>query len=277
MNGVSRNQEKCTCSWPSKRVEKKKEFYKMKRVSIFSVLFLTAALAQAWATTAPPTSCDGVNLGSILATAAPTFSCQVGDKVFSNFTYIDSSTGGVIAVPATGVTVDTLGPAGSGADVLNGNIGLEFNSSWTAQTNQTNDGTIGFTVTVVGSSNLEIEDFGLAQISGVSVTGSALATVTEKGCGPSPCTPGRLGVLTFDNGTPSTSQTVNDTIFTPVSSVSVLKDIVVNGGTTSGSFAGISLVQDTFSQTGVPEPATMLLVGSVLCGIAAIRRRSARS
>jgi hypothetical protein len=199
----------------------------------------------------------------------------VGDKVFSNFTYIDSSTGGAMAIPATGVMVDTLGPAGSGADILNTNIGLEFNSSWLAQTGQTSDATIGFTVTVVNGSNLQIEDFGLAQISGVN--GNALATVTEKGCGPAPCTPGALAVLTFDNGT-NTSQTVNDTIFTPVSSVSVLKDIDVNGGSTSGSFAGISLVEDTFSQTNaVPEPTTMLLVGGVLCGIAAIRRRSVKS
>jgi len=247
----------------------------MKKGSILTVLLLVGAAAQLWAT--PPASCDNVNLASILATAAPTFSCQIGDKVFSNFTYIDSETGGAIAIPASGVTVDTLGPAGSGADVVNANIGLEFNSSWTAQTGQTNDATIGFTVTVVGASNLAIEDFGLAQISGVSVTGTALATVTEKGCGPTPCTPGPLAVLTFDNGTARTSQTVNDTIFTPVSSVSVLKDIDINGGTSAGSFAGISLVEDTFSQTAVPEPATMLLVGGVLCGIAAIRRRPVKS
>lgn len=244
----------------------------MKKATVLTGLLLAFGVSQAWATTA---TCQGGNLATILATA--NFSCQVGDKIFSNFSYIDSATGGALAMPASGVTVDTLGPAGTlGADVLDANIGLEFNSSWLATAGQTSDSAIGFTVTVVGGANLLIEDFGLAQISGIN--GNALATVTEKGCGPAtvngvPCTPGALAVLTFDNGGP-TSKTVNDTMFTPVSSVNVIKDINVNGGSWRGSFATISLVQDTFSQTSaVPEPATMLLSGIALCGLGLVRRK----
>src|SRR5579871_482083 len=111
----------------------------MKKASILTALFLAVGVSQAWAT---PATCQGGNLATILAT--PNFSCQVGDKIFSNFSYIDSAVG-AIAVPASGVTVDTLGPTGtSGADVLNANIGLEFNSSWFASTGQTSDAAIGF-------------------------------------------------------------------------------------------------------------------------------------
>ena len=70
--------------------------------------------------------------------------------------------------------------------------------------------------------------------------------------------------MTFDDGTMD-SQTVNDVTFSPSGSIIVSKDINVTDSGTSGH-AEISVVSDTFSQTAVPEPATMLLVGSVLCG-----------
>jgi hypothetical protein len=123
-----------------------------------------------------------------------------------------------------------------------------------------------------------IEDTGLAQTSGVMGSGS-LANVAEKACTSTPpatCTPGTIAVLTFDNGT-ATSQTVNDTTFSPSGSITVSKDINAQDTGTSG-FATITLVSDTFSQTNiVPEPATLLLVGGVLCGIAVIRRRTVKS
>jgi hypothetical protein len=81
--------------------------------------------------------------------------------------------------------------------------------------------------------------------------------------------------MTFDDGT-SDSQVVNDVTFSPSGSLTVSKDITVTDSGTSGH-AEISLVADTFSQTGVPEPATMVLVGAALCGIAVIRRRSVKS
>lgn len=229
-----------------------------------NVLLILAVALAAPLTWAAPVACpDGSTLSTFLAAG---YSCQVGDKIFSNFTYTSSAFGGALAVPAAGITVDTLGPAGSGASLLDANIGLQFNAGWNALAGQTSDSAIGFTVTVVGGAAI-LEDFGLAQVSGVTPDGSA--SVAEDGCGPAPCTPSQLAVMTFDSGGSNTQRTA-DTIFTPVGSVEVMKDISVTGGTDGA--AHLSLVSDTFSQ--VPEPLSMGLLGGglALLGLTRVRR-----
>ncbi len=226
------------------------------------VLACAASLATAYAA---PICSDGTTSpdnGALYFNGS--YSCQIGDKLFSNFTYTPS---GTIPVLAGAVTVNTLGPAGSGASLSNPNIGLQFDAPWSAPAGNSSDAAIGFTVTVLSGASV-IEDFGLAQTSGVLPNGSA--AVAERGCGPAPCNPvgGVLAVMTFDNGT-VTSQTTNE-IFTPLlDSVQVEKDIAVVGGT--NGFAALSIVQDTFSQ--VPEPMSMGLLGGglALLGLARLR------
>jgi hypothetical protein len=189
--------------------------------------------------------------------------------IFGNFTYTDSAFGGALAVPASGVTVDTVGPAGSGASLSDANIGLQFNAGWNAGPGSTTDADIGFTVTAAAGGALTIEDFGLAQVSGVGPGGSA--TVVENGCGPAPCTPSELEVMTFDFGG-SNVQRVSDTMFAPLGSVEVSKDISVSGGSTG--FAALSLVTDTFSQVATPEPrALVMLLGLGLVAGLMIQRK----
>lgn len=249
----------------------------MKNIFMFGALVAGWGATQAWAT-ATVAPCPGMEteLSAYLATG---FTCQVGDKVFSNFTYTASSQG-ALAIGASSVDVETLGSltGTDPAEVSSANIGLQFSAGWTALAGQESDSAIGFTVTVVNGSNLEIEDTGLAQTSGVIGSGS-LASVSEKACTATPpatCTPGTISVMTFDDGTMD-SQVVNDVTFSPSGSITVSKDINVTDTGNSGH-AEISVVSDTFSQTNaVPEPATMLLVGGVLCGIAVIRRRSVKS
>lgn len=233
-----------------------------KKISLSIAFGLAATTMTAFATPVCP---DGGPLSAFLASG---YSCQVGDKIFSNFSYVSSAFGGALAVPAAGVTVDTLGPVGSGASVLSNDIGLQFNAGWNALAGQTSDSDIGFTVTVLGGA-ISIEDFGLAQVSGVLPNGSA--SVVENGCGPAPCTPSELAVMTFDYGG-SNTQRVSDTMFAPLGSVTVSKDISVTGGTTGS--AHLSLVSDTFSQ--VPEPFSMGLIGGgfALLGVARLRRRA---
>jgi hypothetical protein len=230
----------------------------------FSLLAIAGLAATAMTAFATPTCPDGGTLSTFLTHG---YSCQIGDKIFSNFTYVSSAFGGALAVPAAGVTVDTLGPHGSGASVFNNDIGLQFNAGWNALAGQTTDSDIGFTVTVLGGA-ISIEDFGLAQVSGVLPNGSA--SVVENGCGPAPCTPSELAVMTFDYGG-SNTQRVADTMFSPRGSVEVSKDISVTGGTTGS--AHLSLVSDTFSQ--IPEPMTVGFIGGglALLGVARLRRR----
>lgn len=236
-----------------------------KKITFLAIFGLATTAMTAFATPACP---DGGSLSTFLAGG---YSCQIGNDIFSNFNYTSSAFGGALAVPAAGITVDTLGPVGTGASLLNSSIGLQFNAGWNALAGQTTDSEIGFTVTVL-SGAMTIEDFGLAQVSGVLPNGSA--SVVENGCGPAPCTPSELAVMTFDYGG-SNTQRVADTMFAPLGSVTVSKDISVTGGTTGS--AHLSLVSDTFSQ--VPEPISMGLMGGglALLGLTRLRRRAKKA
>ncbi len=232
----------------------------MKKLSLLLAFGLGAA--HAWAT---PACTNGETLSALMDQG----SCQIGDKVFSNFNYTSSAQGGALAITAAGITVDALGANGTG------NIGLQFNADWAANAGQVTDSDIGFTVSVVNGGSMLIDDTGLAQISGVNGDGSA--SVAELGCGPAPCTPnGGIRLLTFDNNGP-TVETVDNTYFTPVGSLSVMKDIGVSGGTSG--YAQLSLVQDTFAQTSAPEPMSMGLLGGglALLGLARWRRSAKQS
>ena len=156
--------------------------HKFNRIVLFSACATVISMFTAAAASCPS--------GDSLLQLETLGSCQVGDKIFSDFTYISGATGGAVAVTAGSITVDTVGP---GQDVTGANYGLEFNGSWTADNGQTSDGTIGFQVTVVNGAGMEITDSGLAQTSGIF--GSGVASVSEQGCSGAGCTgpstPGR--------------------------------------------------------------------------------------
>jgi hypothetical protein len=262
----------------------------MKKVSVLAVLFLAFAVTQAWAL-AVPAGCPvgGTTLAAYEALGST--GCQIGDKIFSNFTYIGTAQGaGTSAIADTSIFVSTLGPI-SGIDpaqFFSADIGLTFTSGWSVTSNcpggvppctgAFQDSKIGFIVTVIGGVNMLIKDAGVAETSsGANGAGSA-ASVTEGGCSaPTPCTPGTWGVLTFVTQG-NFSNSANGTIFSPTGSVQVLKDINVTAGSVVGGFAAMSSVNDTFSQISVaPEPATMSLVGVALLGVGLIRRRSGKT
>jgi hypothetical protein len=224
----------------------------LKKISLLIVFGLATTAMTAFAT---PACSNGVtDNGSTYFGGG--YSCTIGDLLFSNFSYTASGTN---PISAGQITVDT---------VTNDGLGLSFHAPWSAAAGMTTDGTIDFTVTVLGGGSL-LEDFGLAQTSGVSGDGSA--SVAENGCGPAPClaTGGSIYVLTFQDSGARSAQ--GETTFSPVNSVEVEKDISVNGNT---GFATISVVQDTFSQ--VPEPISMGLMGGglALLGLVRLRRQS---
>jgi len=217
------------------------------------------------------------SLDQLIVATDPTFTtCTIGDKIFSNFYYSNAPSGGATPIGASAVQVFTVGP--SGQDISGTNIGLEFQAAWDASAGQTNDANIGFTVTVAPGSGALIEDAGVAQLSGILPGSSATGSVSEDACANTtggtppygktpPCDPlgGTIQVLSFNSATNHTLNS-NEVVFSPIGSISVEKDISANGG---NGFIDLSKVEDTFSQTAVPEPRAMALLLSLgLAGLA---------
>jgi hypothetical protein len=175
--------------------------------------------------------------------------CTIGDKLFNNFTFTPTATGGATLLTASSVTLTPI----TGPD-----IGLQFNALWFAGTNQFQDTTIGFDVTVVGGGSFLIKEASTLTSPG-GFTGTGAATVSEGLCIGSPCTP-VLGTNTIN--TAGTTILSSNVIFTPSGTLHAVKDIGVTGG--SNGTANLSQVTDTFSQTQVPEPTSILLLGSVM-------------
>jgi len=80
------------------------------------------------------------------------------------------------------------------------------------------------------------------------------------------------GTLTLNTSSATTS--FDHGVYTPTGLVSASKDLNVRGN--NGGTASISGVTDLFSQTAVPEPASMLLMGSGLTILGGWFRRKRR-
>jgi hypothetical protein len=190
------------------------------------------------------------------------FSCFIGNLDFSNFQYHSSASLPPTPVPASNVTVDALnGTSG---------IGFSFNSSWTAVgPNEFSDAAIGFTVSVVGGGPATLEDAALIQTGAVDGTNTgSLASVGENGC-----TGSSNGLDCAQQWSLVTSQTSNTsatsahTFYLPTGSLTVSKDITAITGSGEGTFASVSLVQDTFSQVPEPRALAMLLGLGLVAGL----------
>lgn len=209
-----------------------------RRTLLLTTIFLCIG-CTAWAGTCA--------IGTLAIYDTAGFSCTLDGFTFSNFSYSASASGGASAPDAAGVAVTPI----TGTET-----GLQFNAAWIVGSGQTEDAAIGYTVTCPSC----ITDLVLTMTG--AATGTGIGGVAEQA--------GALPSLGVSTGGPSSASET----FAPVSSLSVTKDIGVSGG--ANGTAHISVVDNLFSRTAIPEPSLLLVCTGLLGLIPLARRRLQR-
>ena len=192
--------------------------------------------------------------------------CVINNLLFSNFSDMKASSGNAVTLAASSITVTP--------DFVSLDEGLGFTAAWSVTSPGSMDSLLSFTVqTVDGSKTLNDIDLSFNG----AATGSGTTATTETYCvgstiGTAHCpTP----IKTIAVSSPSGVSGPVTQFYAPTNALSVSKDIILAAGT-SGT-ASISLVSNTYSQTGVvPEPMSFVYLGTGLIAIGLLRRRTAR-
>lgn len=205
-------------------------------------------------------------LSMLQAAITSSTSITNGDKLFNGFT-CSIVYGGGGGTPASCADITVTGTT----DAL-GNLGIQFQlgaeaNSFTTGPGSTVDILLGYNVTVVGSSNL-LSDIHMSFNGNVTGTGSTNVSETVNNSGGV-----TIGQITVLNPPPVLNAQMDLT--QQVTTASVTKDIFLSSGA-SGT-ANISFITQTFSQTGVPEPGSIVLLGTALLGITGLIRRRVRA
>ncbi len=192
---------------------------------------------------------DAVLLSDLIGNSQP---LVVGDKEFTDFSYVRSgdmpSSAGVNVVPIQ--------------DMM-GNFGIRFQGGFNdLPGGDPSDALITYTVSVAPGVDRLISDVHLAGNPSVANDGVGFAGVVETFL---PVFPDLQLQIFSDTGLGQVDWAFLDT---PVASLPVQKDILLNAGTSSG--ATISFIDQTFSQ--VPEPGTLVLLLGCLAGLTFRRR-----
>ncbi|HEX4751097.1 MAG TPA: PEP-CTERM sorting domain-containing protein [Bryobacteraceae bacterium] len=239
----------------------------MYKLSLFaSSLLFAATLAAA------PIACSVGTAAAYTGAINSAGGCTEDGLLFSNFNYIPTSSGTAVALPAASLAIAPL------SNTSGDGLGFQIVGGFAATTGGVADGVFQYEVSTLNNS---------ATLNGLSLTfngtftGSGIANTTENYCPggttvpPTTCSGGLQNIFV------QSSQGVNklsaSATYLPVSSITVSKDIQVNGSTVAASTATISSVTNQFQTTTtgtVPEPASLLLLPGGLLVLLFARRKT---
>jgi hypothetical protein len=223
-----------------------------------TLLLLTFLLGASYSAFAAPCGVD--TLSNYILTG----SCNIGDVTFV-FNSLSYSSSGSIDIPASDVKV---------TPIMGSEFGFRFNAPWFAfpSSGAPNilDSFINYTASCDAACKLD--DWALA-IGGASAPGDSAINVSETAAELS----GSLAVGSLGGKT----TTMDSGMFAPTDSLTLSKDIIVYGGTSTpnGLFAQVSSVSNLFSlepTSKVPEPSLSILCLGLLGLVPVARRKFVR-
>jgi hypothetical protein len=176
------------------------------------------------------------------------------NKVYSNFGYSSTATGGATAVPASGLNVMAAFTGGVDYLTLSG-------GPFVALTGQLSDGDLSYTVTAINGAHITAVD---ASINAFGVTGTGHVEVDDGFTAKN----GAFYHIMATNLNPSTSLSIVATTL-----LNVVKDIGVSGD--GGGTSSLSNLTQSVHETPLPSTWIMMLTGLGLIGLGAFRRKAA--